>query len=172
MCEKETFNKHATLCFERKELLDDIKGYAYVEGDMMKRDDVHDRHQVFDVCEPGNIELVTRILNTTFNKCVELCYPYAKKVVRECTGRDNELETEDEYVMRLHLPDTFSETTVTLLESLIHDLLVIRVMEKWMGLTKPERVDFWKKQGEDTEAEIVSALSRRFTGIRRRLSPF
>ena len=162
----------ATLKFGRNEVLDDIKAFAYIEGDTMKSDDAHAKHQVYDVCEPGNVELVTRILDTTFTKCVELCYPYAKSEISKYTARDNGLKVVDEYVMKLNLPATFSESTVTLLESLIHDLMVARVMERWMGLTKPESEARWKEEAEKTEPEIKRALNSRTKCFTRRLHPF
>ena len=165
------FGIQATLRFERQELLDDIKGFAYIEGDTMKTEDEHAKHQVYDVCEKGNVELVTRNLNTNFAKCVELCYPYAKREIKPRTARTNELEADD-YVMKLNLPATFSETTVTLLENTIHDLLVARVMEMWMGLTKPESEARWKEEAEKTEPEIKRALNSRTKCFTRRLHPF
>lgn len=162
----------AVLRFDTNELLDDIKSFAYIEGDTMKTEDEHAKHQVYDICEPGNIELVTRVLNKTFAKCVELCYPYAKREIHILTARNNELEKKDEYVMRLNLPATFSETTVTLLETLIHDLMVARVMEKWMGMTKPESEEHWRKEAENAEPEIKTALCSRTKCFTRKLNPF
>lgn len=165
------FSKRATLRFERQELLDDIKGLAYIEGDTMQQvDDEHAKHQVYDVCEPGNVELITRNMNTTFAKCVELCYPYAAIAVRPRTGRTNELEADD-YVMNLKLPETFSETTITLLESLIHDILVARAMEKWMSLTKKESVARWREEAERIEPEIKLALNSRSRCFTRKMFP-
>jgi len=166
------FNNHATLRFERQELIDDIKNYAYIEGDTMKRDAEHDKHMVFDIAEKGNIDRVTRVLDLTFAQCVELCYPYAKKEVKANTSRDNELEEEDEYVMLLNLPATFSETTVTLLEKYIHEYMVYRVMEDWMGLTKPESMLFWREKADRLEVEIKKALNSRCKAFVRKQHPF
>lgn len=166
------FNKQASLRFDMKELLDDIKGYAYIEGDTMQGDDAHAKHQVYDICEPGNIELVTRNLNSTFAKCVELCFPYTKKEVGCHTSRDNEYEEGDDFVMRLNLPARFSDTTVTLLETQIHELLVSKVMEEWMGITKKESVPYWSAKVMNAEQQIKSALHGRTGRIRRKLTPY
>ena len=166
------FSKQATLRFERQELLDDIKNYAYIEGDTMKRDEPHDKHQVFDICEEGNIDRVTRVLDLTFAQCVELCFPYAKREVKEKTSRDDELEYEDEYVMKLSLPDSFSETTVDLLEKLIHEYMVYRVMEDWMGFTKPESMELWMMKADKLEVEIKRALKSRCKAFVRKIHPF
>ena len=38
--------KTVTLNFKRTEILDDLKQYSYVEGDILKTQDEHDRHQI------------------------------------------------------------------------------------------------------------------------------
>lgn len=166
------FRKEVFLHFERKELLYDIKNYCYIEGDTMEREDEHAKHQVFDVGDEGNIDRVTRVLDLAFASCVELCYPYSKKEVKERTIRDDELEEEDEYVMKLKVPNDFSETTVNLLEKLIHELLVYKVMRDWMSLTKPESVEAWNKRIQELEEQIQTTLNGRVGRVRRPLHPF
>lgn len=152
--------------------MDDIRNNAGIEGDTMKRDNEHDKHMVYDIAEKGNVERVTRVLDLAFNFCVELCFPYAKKEIGKHTYRDNEYEVEEEYVMTLHLPDTFSETTVTMLETLIHEYMVDSVMEDWMDLTKPESVAFWHQKLEAAKSEIIGALARRTRCLTRKMNPF
>lgn len=167
------FSKRATLYFCRKELMDDIKNNAGIEGDTMKRDNAHDKHMVYDIAEKGNVERVTRVLDLAFNLCVDdMCYPYAKKEIKRQTSRDNEYEVEDEYIMHLRLPDNFSDTSVTLLEKLIHEYMVNSVMYDWMGLTKPESVPFWERKLEDAKAEIIGVLTRRTRCLTRKMNPF
>lgn len=165
--------KQARLCFERKELLQDINNNAWVEWDTMKRDNEHDRHLVADVTEKGNVERVTRVLDLTFAHAVELCLPYAKRELkRNRNTRDNEYEEEDEYVMLMNVPGTFSETTLTLLEKLIHELLVSAALADWLGMTKPEGAERWATKAAALEEQIVAALNHRCRPIRRKLSPF
>ena len=165
-------HKQATLRFDRDELLSDIKGNAYVEWDTMKRDNEHDKHMVADIAEKGNIERVTRVLDLTFAHAVELCFPYSKRRVGQHSSRDNEYEEEDEYVMLLTVPDTFSETTLTLLEKLIHELLVSSVLADWLSMTKPESAANWATKAAAQEIEITSALTRRCRPLTRKISPF
>lgn len=164
--------KHVTLRFGREELLYDIRNYCYVEGDIMERQDEHAKHQVFDVGEKGNIDRVTRVLDLAFSQCVDLCYPYTKKEVRACSGRDDELEETDEYVMTMRVPDGFSETTVTYMEKLIHELMVYKVMVDWMSITKPESKPAWQEKLDNTENEIRSVLNMRIKRTRRPMTPF
>lgn len=159
------------LTFIRKELLYDIRNLCFVEGDLMEGDE-HSKHQVFDVGEDGNVDRATRVLDLTFSQCVELCYPYSKREVKPCTRRDDELEYEDEYVMHLNVPHTFSETTVTLLEKYIHELLVYRVLEDWLGITKPDAAAKWKEKADNIETDIIATINHRTKVTRRKLSPW
>ena len=62
-------NKTVTLTFKRDELLYDIKNMGFVEGDTKKVESEHERHQVMDVGEDGNVDRVTRVLDLTFSEC-------------------------------------------------------------------------------------------------------
>ena len=164
--------KTVTLTFKRSEILDDCKNYAFIEGDLMKTQDEHDRHQVIDIAEDGNIDRVTRVLDLVFAHCVELCYPYSKVPVNETTSLDDTLEERSTLVMRLLVPDDFSQTTVELLRRLIHELLVCRVMADWTSLTKPDSEANWANKAEGIEDKITSSLNYRVGRVRRTLSPF
>ena len=80
---KPVYTNKVTLTFKRDELLYDINNIAYVEGDVMPADNEHDRHQVMDVGQDGNIDRVTRVLDVAFAECEELLYPYSKKNLME-----------------------------------------------------------------------------------------
>ena len=156
----------------RSELLYDIRNYAYVEGDMMRTEDEHDRHGVMDVGEDGNIDRVTRVLDLAFADCVELCYPYTKVEVEDETALDDKLQERDALVLIMRVPDDFSQTTVELLRRLVHELLVYKVMADWTSHTKPESEAKWRQKAEEVEGKITSSLNSRVGRVRRTLSPF
>ena len=164
--------KTVTLTFKREEILYDCKNYAYVEGDTMKTQDEHDRHQVMDICEDGNIDRVTRVLDLAFADCVELCYPYSKVEVEDVTALDDTLQERDALVLSMLVPDDFSQTTVELLRRLIHELLVYKVMADWTSHTKPESEAKWANKAEEVEDKINSSLNYRVGRVRRTLAPF
>ena len=164
--------KTVKLMFKREQILYDCKNYAYVEGDTMKAQDEHDRHQVIDIGEDGNIDRVTRVLDLAFADCVELCYPYSKVEVEDKTVLDDTLRERDTLVLRMVVPDDFSQTTVELLRRLIHELLVYKVMADWTSHTKPESEAKWAKKAEDVEEKITSSLNYRVGRVRRTLTPF
>ena len=164
--------KRVTLTFKREEILYDCKNYAYIEGDVMKTEDEHARHQVMDIAEDGNIDRVTRMLDLAFAQCVESCYPYSKVEVDDGTTADDTLEEREQFVLGLLVPDDFSQTTVELVRRLVHELLVYRVMADWTSHTKPESEGKWTKKADDTERELVSSLNRRVGRVRRTQTPF
>lgn len=81
--------KTVKLLFKRSELLYDIKNYAYVEGDVMQVKTEHDRHQVQDIGETGNIDRVTKVLDLAYAESVEALFPYSKQEVDQETEMDN-----------------------------------------------------------------------------------
>lgn len=166
------FNNKVVLRFGRKELLYDIQNYAYIEWDVTNVESAHDKHMVADIGEKGNVDRVTRVLDLTFAQCVELLYPYAKREVKEHSSRDNELEEEEEYVLLMKVPDTFSETTVTLLEKLIHELMVCAVLADWFSITKPDAAATWAAKVEALKTDINRAKNQRSGRLLRKMHPF
>lgn len=164
--------KEATITLLRCELLKDIAGLAYVEGDMIKTDDGHDRHQLQDIVEDGNIERVTRVLDLTFAEVVELCYPYTKMALED-DYRPNDIYHEAEaYRLHMTVPATMSKTSIDYLEKLVHELLTCRVMADWTSITKPSVAAGWNEKAEVMLKRMKSAMNNRGRRVRRPLSPF
>lgn len=173
-CEnKQEQAKLVTLIFKRAEVLYDAENYSYVEGDIMKTDNEHAQHQVFDIGQEGNIDRVTRVLNLAHSECVEMLYPYTKEdVPDEQEPLDDILIAPEEYVVELILPDGFSITTVRLLEHLIHEYLVYRVLADWMSITNPGSQKNWEDKLANIKHRVQSALMSRRGRLRRKLKPF
>lgn len=83
--------------FMRDELLYDIKNVAYVVADTLKTEDEHDRHQVFDIGEDGNVDRVTRVMNLSFAEVVEWLQRFTRlEVGRPCNVSPNGVVTQKE----------------------------------------------------------------------------
>ena len=161
----------AILRFKRSELLYDIKNYAYIEGSVMETEDEHLRHTVQDVGEEGNVDRVTRILNLTVAKCREFLFPYTKCEIERSELNDT-LKAPEVYGIVMKLPKDYSQTTLTLMERLIHEYLVCTALADWLGITYPEKAEMWALRGEDAERELLVNLNTRRGGSRRiRLHP-
>lgn len=166
--------KKATLIFNRKELIYDASNCSFVESDVMPDEESHRKHQIADIAQAGNIDRVTRVLNTSFTECVEMLYPHTKEEISDETEVfDDKLEEPEQYEINLILPQSFSKTTLKLLKSLIHDYLVCCVLADWMGLTNnPQSQQKWIIKSQDLETKIRIAMTRRRKRIRRPLNPF
>ncbi len=165
--------REATLAFRRAELLYDASNYSYVEADIMPEGDECRRHQVFDIAQEGNVDRATRVLNMAHAECVEMLYPYTKEEIPEGQeAMDDVLQEPDVYEVRLTLPSTFSLTTLRLLESLLHEYLVCRVVADWMSITNPESEATWEKKFTELREKIRTSLVSRTGRVRRKLKPF
>ena len=172
-CGKEPEHKEVTLTFKRAELIYDASNYSFVEADIMTEGDECRRHQVFDIGQAGNVDRVTRVLNTAHAECVEMLYPYTKEEIPDGQeALDNVLTEPETYEIRLTLPETFSLTTLRMLEHLIHEYLVCRVLADWMSITKPESEANWQRKFTTIREKIRTALVSRTKMTRRKLSPF
>ena len=169
---KNAEKKPVDLIFHVSELLYDIKNVAYVEGDIMVTDDDHQRHQVQDIGEDGNIDRVKRMLDLAYAECLEICYPYSKVDVCNYTQACDALQDRDEYVMHLNVPSDFSQTTINLLVQGIHDYMVSRVLYDWMRITNANAAAHWKEQMELQNGSIQGTLNARTRRVRRTLNPF
>lgn len=171
-CKKNVRTKTVSLVFKRSELLYDCANLGYVHGDTMHTDDEHDRHQVMDIAEDGNVDRVTRVLNLTMAAVREALYPYTRKEAEDGETRDDTLVEVQQYTVNMLVPDEFSKTTLTLLEQLIHELLVARVMEDWLSITYPEKSKTWKDKAEETLRKINIAKNFRMGRKLRPLHPW
>lgn len=161
-----------TLTFKREELLYDVKNYSYVIGDTLGEEAEHGRHQLFDIGEPGNVDRGTRVLNLAHAECVEMLYPYTKEGVAECDAYCDRLKEPNTYYITLDLPRGFSTTTVELLEHLIHEYLVCRVLSDWLSITCPEKQEVWDIKVSQLREKIQASLVSRCGVTKRKCKPF
>lgn len=190
--------KTVKMTFKREELLYDIRNNAYVEGDVMQAKTEHDRHQVQDIGEDGNIDRVTRLLDLAHAECEEALFPYTKEDVEQETEMDDtptyveptadaegtvadpEVFTDDttaskptgDYVIRLLVPDEYSKTTVRLIVRYIHEYMVCRVLSDWMSITNPPAAANWKAKQDEALEGMREAVNFRTGRIRRTQTPF
>lgn len=190
--------KTVKLTFKREELLYDIRNNAYVEGDVMEVKTEHDRHQVQDIGEDGNIDRVTRVLDLAHAECEEALFPYTKEDVEQETEMndtptyteptadavgtvaDQEVFTDDttasnptgDYVILLLVPDDYSKTTVRLIVRYIHEYMVCRVLADWMSITNPPASANWKSKQDEALEGMKEAVNFRTGRVRRTQTPF
>lgn len=178
-CNDEAMGKNATkkvtLVFHRAQLLYDIKNYAYIEGHVWGEDVPeirHARHTLIEIGEEGNVDRVNRILELVYSSAVEMLYPYTKQEAVDeeviCDG----MWTPDKYQITMQIPTTMSQTTLHLLNKLIHEYMVARVIYDWLSITHTEAANNWYEKAETVKSEINRIKNNRRGMLRRALHPF
>lgn len=157
--------KKVTLVFRREQLLYDMKNYAYVESHVMAAETEHGKHMVADVGEEGNVDRVTRVLDLGVSMCREMLYPWAKRDIDK-TELDDTLKERTEYRIEMSVPGTLSQTTLTLIEKLVHEYLVCRGVADWMSITNAQKADTWLAKAADAESEIRTTVHSRMKRTR------
>lgn len=163
--ENEGSTKKVKLTFKRDQLLYDIKNYAYVESHVMAPEMEHAKHMVADVGEEGNVDRVTRVIDLGVSMCREILYPWAKKDIAN-TELDDTLKERQQYVIGMNVPSTMSQTTLTLVERLIHEYLVCRGVADWLSITNPQKAETWLAKAAEAESEIRTAIHSRMERTR------
>lgn len=167
--------KNVTLTFKRKELLYDISNIAFVEGDIVPEGEEHGRHQIIDICQDGNVDRVTRVMDLVVAHCREMLYPFTKIEIEDESDIDDTFKESEYYYIELSVPADFSKTTFVYLERLIHNYIVYKVLADWLSITNtknPRSGVNWYEKATDLESEIESALSARMHRVRRTQTPF
>lgn len=170
-CGPDSNRIEATLHFIREQLLYDIANLGYVEGDVMKEDAPHPRHQTQDIIQEGNVDRITRVLAIAHATCVEALYSYTKHDIEE-DNINNILTEPEEYLIRLFLPKEFSQTTLNLIAKCVHEYLVICAMEDWLSITNPPASSKWAERGKGLLEKIKELVNHHQGITRRRSAPF
>lgn len=171
---REEKKRTVVLRFRRENLDYSIKNYAYIESHVMDEGNECVRHMVCDIGEEGNRDRVTRLLGVIHAAVIEMLYPYTKREAVEEVIVDDMWEPE-EYVVEIHVPKTFSQTTCHLLSRWIHEYMVYRVLYDWLTITDsantaPAR--HWLEKAQEAESEIESIRNLRTGTLVRPLRPW
>lgn len=164
--------KKVTLEFKREELLYDIKNYAYIEGHVWGEENQHAQHTLIDIGEDGNVDRVNRILGVVHAAAVEMLYPFTKQDPIDDDVISDQIWTPTEYKIVMKVPVTMSRTTLHLLNKLIHEFMVARVIHDWLSITHPEAARNWLDKALEAVEEINSIKYSRTGVLRRPMHPF
>ena len=94
-----------------------------------------------------------------------MLYPWAKKDIVN-TELDDTLTERKQYVIVMDVPTTMSQTTLTLVERLIHEYLVCRGVADWLSITNPQKAETWLAKAAEAESEIRTAIHSRMERTR------
>ena len=159
------------LKFLRKEMLYDIKNYAFVEADVMGEEKQHAQHVLAEIGEDGNVDRVSRILAVVHTAVIEMLFPYTKAEPIE-EEIDNCLHAPEEYVVEMNVPNTMSRTTMHHLSKLIHEYMVYCVLADWLSITNPHAAANWGAKAEAIKEEIEEVKNLRRKAFTRATHPW
>ena len=161
----------AVLTFSRERLLYDISNCCYIEGSIMETESAHERHMVQGAVEEGNVERIMRVLDLNVARCREYLYGFTKCDV-ERAELDNSLGNVTTYGIVLKLPWSYSQTTLDLLERLVHEYLVSGTVYEWLSITDTKKADVWREKWKEAEDGIEKCMHSRRERVRRKVHPF
>ena len=164
--------KNVTLVFHREQLLYDIRNYAFIEGHVWGEENQHAQHTLVEIGEEGNVDRVNRILAVVHAAAVEMLYPYTKEEPLEAEEICDRMWTPTDYKIQMRVPVTMSRTTLHLLNRLIHEFMVARVIYDWLSITHPEAARNWLEKAMEAQEEINIIKNSRNGALRRPAHPF
>lgn len=164
--------RKVSLVFYREQLLYDIKNCAYIEGHVWGEENQHAQHTLVEIGEEGNIDRVNRILSQVHADAVEMLYPYTKQEAEDDEVFCDKMKEPSKYTIEMLVPITMSKTTLRLLNELIHEFMVTRVIFDWLSITHREAAEHWLEKAKEATMRINSVKHSRTGVLRRPTYPF
>ncbi len=156
------------ICWLRRELDYDIASVAWLASDVHEELSLHRRHQLADICQGENRNLVSRHLEEAF---ATLCL-LLKKV-----GRAKDRQPSSDRLSarrRFRFLVTAEEADTGLIVEKGHRFLISWVLSVWLAPWAAEEAKIWKESLESLRQELstLAAKSNGPTHYRRKLHPF
>lgn len=170
-------DKWLRLVFLRSQLLYDIANTSWALGDALPAESGHAKHLVQDIANEQNADRAGRVMELCTAAAAEMLFPYSKYAQGDFEQRDDRGGIPERYVIDLHVPPCFSRGTGRLLESLVHEYIVARVIAEWLKVCGSAAWQVWMQTAQG-HAQEISAIkdemkARQFSGrLRRPCKPF
>lgn len=128
-----------------------------------------------------------RTFDMALAECRNMLYPYTKNAIPTIIRREicSELLPPNDYdpnayvvnhinpnEIKLLLPRHFSHITINLIEKLLNEYIINRLMSEWIMITVPEKHSYWIERCASTKKQISTALTARTRPLKRTLRPF
>lgn len=133
------------LCIKSSEVLDDVKAAAWLESELHPELNRHRRHEMADVCEPGNIERVWRTLGIADSQ-VRIALIRILKPPKH-TVPLNALNQPESWGFKFLF--SVSNAVVGFLRDKIHEYMVAAVMADRCDTIIPTAAPAWRSRREE-----------------------
>lgn len=151
-----------TLSCGRKELLYEIRQICYVGGDVVQEDAQDARHQMQDVTEDGNVDLITRQMDLIHAEVCDLMCNDNGEYVEDGHSEDDLMRETDRYEVTMTVEEGTRVSAVRLLGQLYHQLMVGRAVAWWFTLVHPDanKAALWTQEAQVKENAMRDIVNR------------
>lgn len=154
--------KRVTLSCGREELLYDIKQICYVSGDVLQDEMQDAKHQIQDVVEDGNVDLITRRLDEVHAEIEDIFCNDNNEYIEDGIKVDDKMGESSSYEITLCMDESTRISAVKLLQKYYHSLMVARVVMWWFMLVHPDekKLEPWVMRCESLESSMKNIVNR------------
>lgn len=167
--------KTTDLVLHREQLLNDIRNTAYIIARSLseKQGEVAaDITWLTDICEDGNVERVTRILNLESRALEGRLHRLSAIPAAGHTYLDDTYGEPPQYHLHLTTPNDFTKNSIYLVKNLVHEILVYRTIFEWCGLTHHlEGMDWLREKIDDLYESLRQSINRHPGYVLRKANP-
>ena len=162
----------AILTFKADNLLYDIRNIAFITGDQLPgQPDEKLRANIQDVAAEGNADFLRRKMQLAFCEVRERLYTYTGHPVRHPEAKDDDPHEPCAYTFLIRLPRHFSQTTLRLVESLIHEYIVDGALFEWFSIVKKDEAELYYQKRENAMERLRECMEHRMRKRERPLFP-
>lgn len=118
-----------------------------------------DTHDVEDVLDDGNRELIMNTMSRLMYEAMNILYPFCKTPIEKTCLEDEEGEPEA-YVVVLDFPYERSATEVEEVKACIHGYVTYKCAAEWLALTLPDtkQWEICEQRAQDIREQLTTAL--------------
>lgn len=163
-----------TIKLSRGRIIYGLSNNAYVVGDIL--DPGHCKHQVQDVVEGQNLDMVDRVLWRAYCHVRKLFEPYLVDEDSECTcdvEANNkstcDVEAGGDYVFRLLAPGAVPKSTVDYWAILADEYITATAMAEWLEIVSPDHAMPWQRKASEACRQLKESLCHIHRHVRKRM---
>lgn len=151
---------------DKAEQYHNIKQAAYAYAHALNGEGITNelKHNIYDLCEEGNIDITARMLDKAVTDCNTLLARFMKDVDVDylsndwnaCTGNPNQ---KDDYDLYIYLPDTFATRFAKPIFNNVITYLTYKVLAWWLTIVYPTGVEQFTLLASEAEEKLTQYAS-------------
>ena len=149
-----------TIRLSRGRIIYNLSNNAYVVGDQLVPG--HRRHQVQDVVEGQNLDLVERVLWRAYCHVRKIFEPYLLDCGQPPVEGDAAVlpphQEPGDYVFHLGIPGTMPKATADYWAILADEYITSTAMCEWLEIVSPEQAPAWRQKAEHACQQLGESL--------------